>query len=145
MASTPSNQYIFSLVSGDIDWDTDTFSVILMALDFIFDPDTHNTYADVSANELASGNGYVTGGQNLTTVTVNRNDANDRTDVNCDDPTWNALGGEIGPTPGAVVFKDTGTPATSLTVGYADFGGNQTAPDSTPFVIQDLIIRAVLA
>lgn len=144
MATINSNRYVFELHNANVDWGVDTFSIILMQSGYVFDPDLHDTYADVIASELAAGNGYLAGGSNLAGVTVTRDDANNRTDVTCDDVQWDASGGSIGPSPGAIVMKDTGTASTSIVVGYIDFSGDQTAPDGAPFIIRNIVVRGRL-
>jgi hypothetical protein len=50
--------------------------------------DTHDFWDDVSASELASGNGYTTGGVTLANVAVTYDAASDQVRVDCDDPSW---------------------------------------------------------
>jgi len=62
-----------------------------------YTPDTTNTgnslWADVSANEIAGGNGYTTGGATLGGAAVNAVTNGFAFDTN--DATWNASGGNI--------------------------------------------------
>lgn len=46
---------------------------------------THTQWADVSANEVATGDGYTTGGVTMTGWAVTD------LEIDCDDPTWAAL------------------------------------------------------
>lgn len=130
MASTIANKARFELANARIDFASDTFKVILMASGFTFNPDTHHGYADVSANELANGNGYTTGGATLSGVAVTENDTTDLTEITWNNVTWTASGGTIGPTPGAIIYDDSATaPQADTLIGYIDFGGEQTEPD----------------
>jgi len=52
-------------MNKEIDMNSDSFKIALMNTSFAFNPATHANWADVSANEIASGNGYTTGGQVL--------------------------------------------------------------------------------
>lgn len=141
MANAVSNKCKFQLASGLLDFDADTFKIILMASGFTFDPDAHEFLDDVSASELANGNGYTTGGATLAGVAVEEDDANNRANVTWNDPAWTASGGSIGPTPGAIIYKSTGVAGTSTVVGFLDFEGNQTATDGGTFTVQNPELR----
>lgn len=130
MASTIANKARYALATKQIDFATDTFKCILMASGFTFDPDTHHGYADVSADELANGNGYTTGGVTLSGVVVTENDSTDLCEITWNNIQWTASGGSIGPTPGAIIYDDTPTtPQADPLIGYIDFGGEQTEAD----------------
>lgn len=145
MASTASNKLKFLLASKIIDFANDSFIIILMASGFTFNKDTHHGYADVSASELATGNGYTVKTKTLAGVAVTEDDANDRCNVTWSNVTWTASGGAIGPSPGAIIFDDTVT-AAGVTVadpiiGYIDFGGNQTQADGGAATISNVEMR----
>ena len=53
----------------------------------------HDEWADVSANEIANGNGYTTGGATIATDAVSTTTNGHKYDS--DDPTWTASGGNI--------------------------------------------------
>jgi len=127
------------LVKGDIDFDTDTVKCALMASGFTFDKDAHATWADVSADELAEGNGYTSGGNTLTLSSIAEDDTNDRAEVTYNDTEWIASGGNIGPTPGAILYDDT--TADDTVIGYIDFGGDKTAQDGQKLIIKNIRIR----
>lgn len=130
MASTIANKARFELSNSRIDFASDTFKIILMESGFTFDPDAHHGYADVVANELATGNGYTMGGATLAGVAVTENDSTDRTEITWNNVTWTASGGTIGPTPGAIIYDATATsPQADTLIGYIDFGGEQSQPD----------------
>lgn len=72
------------LVTGAVDLDTDTLKLALVTSSYT--PSTaHNEWADVSAHEVATGDGYTTGGATLTTPVVT-----DST-IDFDDVTWISL------------------------------------------------------
>lgn len=54
---------------------------------------THTVWADVSANEIANGNGYTTGGLALTGGVISRSGTTVTIDI--DDLVWTASGGSI--------------------------------------------------
>ena len=124
MASTLSNHFKYQLAKKQIDMDADTFKLILMATGFAFNKDSHATLADVSANELANGYGYTTGGVSLANSTVTEDDSNDKATTAFDDVVFTASGGAIGPTPGAIIYDDTTSDDT--VVGFVDFGTEKT-------------------
>jgi hypothetical protein len=139
VTGTPSNKIKYLLMTGAINLSTDTLKCVLAKTGYTFDRDTDEYYSDVSANELASGYGYTTGGQTLTGVTVTENDTSDRADMACTNPSWTASGGSIGPTPGAWIIDDTAT--SDPIIGYIDFDGDQTTTTGNDFVIADVIVR----
>lgn len=139
MASVLSNHYKFQLMSANIDFDADTFKAALAATTFTFNIDSHATYTDVSASELANGNGYTTGGVTLTGVSVTEDDTNDRASVTWSNAQWTASGGSIGPSPGMFIIDDTS--ADDTIVGYIDFGSDQTATDGGTFTVSSITVR----
>ena len=142
MSSTPSNKIKYLLATKAIDFANDTFKIILMATGFTFDIDTHHGYADVSASELGTANGYTAGGNTLAGVAVTEDDTDDRTEVTWNNTTWTASGGSIGPTPGAIIYDDTVTsPTADPIVGYIDFGGDQTQSDGGVATIANIEFR----
>ncbi|MCC7570630.1 hypothetical protein KO465_04740 [Candidatus Micrarchaeota archaeon] len=142
MASTVSNKIKALLAKKAIDFENDSFKIILMASGFAFDEDAHESYADVSTFELSSGNGYTQNDKTLSGVTVTEDDANNRCSVTWDNVVWTASGGAIGPTPGAIIFDDTvTTPTADPIVGYIDFGGEQTQADGGSATIANVEVR----
>lgn len=72
-------------VRGTIDFDTDTFWVMLTTSAYTENKDTHEFRSDVT-NEV-TGTGYTAGGQAVT-VTVTKDDANDRIDISLGGASW---------------------------------------------------------
>lgn len=142
MATVVANKARFEIANARVDFASDTFKIILMATGFTFDPDTHHGYADVSASELASGNGYSTGGNTLSGVSVTEDDTNDYTEITWSNTTWTASGGDIGPTPGAIIYDDTATsPQADTLIGYIDFGSEQTQANGGVATIANITVR----
>ena len=104
----------------------DTFKLALCASGYSYDPDNHDGYADIT--ELAALYGYTAGGISLTGITVSRDDSNDYVTI-----TWNTVsipvsGGDMGPTPGYVIYNDTKTtPTADPIVGWVSFGDKNSA------------------
>ena len=142
MSATLGNKFKFLLASKVIDFANDSFKIILMNTGFVFNKDTHHGYADVSASELGTGNGYTQNTKTLAGVTVTEDDTDDRCEVTWDNVQWTASGGSIGPTPGAIIFDDTVTsPTADPVVGYIDFGGDQTQSDGGVATISNVEVR----
>lgn len=139
MASVVSNHIKYLLATKAIDFANDSFKIILMQTGFTFDKDAHEEYADVSASELSTGNGYTANNKTLAGVAVTEDDTDDRTEVTWSNVTWTASGGAIGPSPGAIIFDDT--VANDPIVGYLDFGGDQTQADGGTATISSIEFR----
>lgn len=135
---TLSNHYKYQLAHKliDLSADGDTIKICLMADGFTFNPDTHATWADVSASELAENYGYVRDTKTLLNKVLTEDDTDNRSEMVCDDITWTADGGAIGPSPGAILYDDT--TADNTVIGYIDFGADRTAADTLEFIIQDI-------
>ncbi len=126
MASLIFNSALDDAMRGLIDFDTDTFKVMLVTGTYAPNKDTHLRRSDIT-NEVA-GTGYTAGG-NAATVTVTKDTANDRIDI--------GLGGAAWPTAsitaaGAVYYKVVGgVAANEPIIAYIDFGGNIVATAGT--------------
>lgn len=85
MASLIYNRALELWARGNIDFDTDTFKVMLTTSVYAEDKDAHDFRNDVT-NEV-SGTGYTAGG-NTATVTVTLDTVNDRVDMSLGGTTW---------------------------------------------------------
>jgi len=139
MTTEPSNKIKYLLATKAIDFANDTFKIALMQTGFTFNKDTHHGYANISASELSTANGYTAGGNTLAGVAVTEDDTDDRTEVVWNNTTWTASGGSIGPTPGAIIYDDT--VADDPIVGYIDFGGDQTQANGGAATISNIEVR----
>ena len=120
MASLIYNSAVRDESIGSIDYDTDTFKVMLTTSAYVENKDTHTRRSDIT-NEV-TGTGYTAGG-NTATVTVGAVDtANDRVDI--------SLGGTTWPTSTitarkAVYYKSRGGLATAdEIIAVVDFGAD---------------------
>ena len=145
MATAASNKLKFLLASKIIDFANDSFKIILMQSGFTFNKDTHHGYADVSASELGTANGYTVNTKTLGAATVTEDDTDDRCEVTWANISWTASTGSIGPTPGAIIFDDTitagGVTVADPVIGYIDFGGDQTQVDGGTATISNIEVR----
>jgi len=135
MITTVSNEYKYRLLKAT---ETDTHKIILMQTGFTFDKDAHSIYADVSASELTTANGYTTGGATLTGVVVTKDNANDKAILSANDVQWTASGGTIA-TSGAIIYNDT-MPDDPI-VQFLDAEGALSTPDGIVFQINDIALE----
>lgn len=142
MATEVSNKIKYLLAKKIIDFSADTFKIALMQTGFTFNKDTHHGYADVSASELSTANGYTAGGATLGGVAVTEDNIDDRTEITWSNAIWTAYNGPIGPTPGAIIYDDTvAAPTAKPIVCYIDFGGDQTQADGGTATISNIEVR----
>ena len=127
MASLIYNSCLEDLAKGAIDFDTDTFKVLLVTSSYSPNKDTHDKRDDVT-NEVANGNGYTTGGA-TSTVTVTKDTDNDKVTISFGTVSWadatiTARGG--------VIYKSRGGASSAdELVGYIDFGGDVSSTGGT--------------
>uniref|UniRef100_A0A6M3J2D0 Uncharacterized protein n=1 Tax=viral metagenome TaxID=1070528 RepID=A0A6M3J2D0_9ZZZZ len=139
VVSTLSNHFKYMLASGDIDFDADTFKIILMNTTFAFDKDADATLADVTADQLATNFGYTQDTKTLANVAITEDDSNDVASIAWDDVQWTASGGSIGASGAAIIYDDT--TADDTVIGCIDYGQDVTATDGANFSIQDISLE----
>jgi len=136
VVSTASNHFKFQLAKKAIDLSADTLKIILMNTTFAFNKDSHATLADVTADQLATNYGYTQDNMTLDNKVVTEDDTGDKCSLTCDDVTWTAASGAIGPTGAAIIYDDT--TADDTIIGCIDFGTDYTIPDGSSFQLQDI-------
>ena len=110
---TEYTSYKDDLLEGTVDLTNDTIKVMLVSSSYTFD--AGHDFVDDITNEV-SGTGYTAGGETVTTPTVTAGV------FDAADTTWtNTTITEIR---GVVLYKDTGTPATSPLISFIDNGAN---------------------
>jgi len=126
-----SELYLEERNRGEHDLESNTLTAILMDTAFTFDPATHLTYADISANEIATGFGYTQKTKDLTTVAV----ANVAGEIitTADDISWTAAAGAIETSSACCIINNTH--ATETVICCIDFGVNMAVPDGTILTI----------
>ena len=120
------------LLEGQIS-SSDTFKIILMESGFVFNKGTQQDYSDVSANEVANGVGYTTGGATLSGTTVAVSTARNTATLSWSNAEWTGNEGSIVAS-GAIVYDDStlvgdGDDYTDAIISYIDFGGDVTVVD----------------
>lgn len=120
---------IGKVLGKQLDLVNDTIKVGLVTSSYTPNQDTHDEWADVSANET-SGTGYTAGGKSLASKTLTYDSTNNWWTFDAADLTWSAVSVSFRY---AVIYDDTvsGKPL----IGYVDFGSTQTAS------AQDLIVK----
>jgi hypothetical protein len=112
-------------------WTTDTIKLALVTSSYTPDLDNHDFWDDVSANELATGNGYTTGGNTLGTKSVGFDAGTNQTRlIATSGNVWTFTGGVAKAFRYGVIRKDTGTAGTSPLIALIDFGA-QSVTDTT--------------
>ena len=71
-------------LDGTMDWDTDAFRMVLVTSSYTEDL-TDTAWSDISANEVANGNGYATHGKAITPALSRSGQA---ATLDCDDQSW---------------------------------------------------------
>ncbi len=125
MAGSMYGSVVQQLWSGGIDYLNDTIRVALVDNAYTPDQDNDAYFSEVIVNE-ASGTGYTAGGRALANKSVSYTAATNTLKLDADDIVWvnTTLAARY-----AVVYKDTGTPATSNLIGYLDFSVDKETND----------------
>lgn len=116
-----------------VDWDADTIKVSLHTSSYSPDQDTHDFFNDAT-NELGAGAGYTAGGETLTTSAPAYDTGTNTLRLDAADVTWSAATFTCRY---AVIYKDTGTAATSPLLGWVDFGGDESVTSGTFQIVWD--------
>jgi hypothetical protein len=118
MASLIYNSAIFDASTGAIDFDTDTFKMMLVTSSYTA-AKTHMKRNAVT-NEV-SGTGYTAGG-NAAAATVTKDDTNSRVDITFAITSWTSS--TITARAGVIYKSRGGASSADELVGYVDFGSD---------------------
>jgi hypothetical protein len=135
MADLIYNSALEDEAKGAIDYDTDTFKILLVTSSYTPNKDTHDRRDDVT-NEI-TGTGYTAGGATCA-CTVAKDTANDRVTLTFAATNWatSTLTAR-----GAVIYKSTGTAANDPLVAYIDFGQDVSSTGGTFSVSSSVITK----
>jgi hypothetical protein len=126
MASLIYNSCIDDMARGAIDFDTDTFKVMLVTSTYTPNKDTHDKRDDVT-NEV-SGTGYTAGGV-ASACTVTKDTANDKVTLSFAAVSWATA---TITARGAVYYKSRGGASSAdELVAYVDFTGDVSSTGAT--------------
>lgn len=128
MASLIPNNTKELLLNGGFDLDSDTLKVMLVTSSYTPNADTDDFITDASGAEV-SGTGYTAGGATLSGVSITQDDTNNLAYLDAADVSWPTS--TITNARYAVIYKDTGVPATSPILAVIDFGSNKTSSADT--------------
>jgi len=121
MASLIYNNALWNQVKGAIDFDTDTFKVMLLTSSYTANKDTDNFLNDVEANQV-TGTGYTAGGATATVSVSAIDTTNDRIEVALGAVSWvtSTITARY-----AVYYKSRGGASSAdELVALVDFGSN---------------------
>lgn len=118
---------MLALANKEIDWNTDTIKVALVASGYTPDQDAHDYFNDIT-NELSTGSGYTAGGATLANCTATYTGASNVAKFDADDVSWSSstLTARY-----AIIYLSTGTGSTSPLIAYVDFGADVSSTSST--------------
>lgn len=143
--ATVSNHAKYQLGKKAIDLSADTLIAILMDSSFAFNKDSHATLSDVTANQLATKNGYTQDSKALANLVYTEDDTNDKAVMTCDNITWTATDADdstgIGPT-GSWCIIDTTTSDDTL-IACIDFGTDYTVAALSSIQLQTIKVSLV--
>jgi len=116
----------YHFATANINWTSGTIKVALCSASYTPDLDAHEFFSSVT-NELGTANGYTAGGATLGTKTTAYISADDQTALRAANTVWTPATGETLTARYAVVYRDTGSGATSPLMVLVDFGENVVA------------------
>jgi hypothetical protein len=114
------SQALLEMGNGSFNLSTNTFVMILATSAYTPAPNTDATYANVSADELATGNGYTVGGEVLSGVTFTTTGG--VATFTCTSPTWASFSGTFRY---GIILSRAGSSlaSTDKLLCYSDLGG----------------------
>lgn len=119
MASLIYNSAIRDALTGALDYDTDTFKVMLTN-GYTPNKDTHTKRSDVTGE--VTGTGYTAGGAATTATVAAVDTANDDVEITIGAASWST---STITADGAVIYKSRGGASSAdELVGFVDFGGD---------------------
>lgn len=122
------------LVDTPRDLEQVTCKLALVTDAFTPNRDTHDFWDDVSANELANGGGYTTGGITLTNVLWSYDSASDQVRIDFDDVSWTFTAAKTWRY--GVLYVDTvGASSTDPVIILLTWDANQTVSTQYTLVI----------
>jgi len=126
MASLIYNSAVDDMARGAIDFDTDTFKIMLVTSTYTANKDSHDKRDDVT-NEV-TGTGYTAGGATVA-CTVTKDTANDKVTLAFASTSWATA---TITARGAVIYKSRGgSSSADELVAYVDFGSDVSSTAAT--------------
>lgn len=122
------NAFVGNLANGLVNLSSDTFKVALTNTAPVA---TNSVYSDISANELANGNGYTTGGAAVGTISDTDTSGTVKF-IASGDNVFTATGA-MGPFRYAYIYDSSA--ATKTLVGWWDYGASITLANGETFTV----------
>jgi hypothetical protein len=135
MASQIYNEYKRASAAGEIDWDADDIRVVLCMSNTTCDTENDGivNLADFTTIDKDDGANFAV--KACANQAVNKDDANDRAELDADDITWTALGNGTRQLVGALIKKHVdGTDANDLAIAWVEFASAQ-SPGGSDFTV----------
>ena len=92
-----SNHFKFQLGKKLVDLSADSIKAILLDNSYTFTVASDDNLSDIAADQLATGVGYTQNNKALANKAWTRDDVNNKAVMTCDDISWTAAAGNIGP------------------------------------------------
>lgn len=127
MADLVYNNFKELLLKKDTNLASDTLKLMLLTSSYTPDRDAHDFIDDCSANEV-SGAGYTAGGATLSGQSVTQDNTDDEGVFDANDVSWSTA---TITARYAVLYRDTGTPATSPVIAVWDFSTDKSSSGGT--------------
>jgi hypothetical protein len=121
------NSFVEYQLISNLDWDADTFKVMLTNTAPVA---TNTVKADLT--EISAGNGYTAGGT-ATTISVTRSGGTSK--ATGTDVVFTASGGSIGPFRYVVLYDDTPTSPADPLIAWWDYGSAITLASGETFTV----------
>jgi len=126
------NSVAANVFNGVVNLSSDVVKVILTNTAPVA---TNAVYADVSGNELATGNGYTAGGATVTLTSSTQTGGLYKYIASCASPTWTASG-SVGPFRYVIIYDTTPSSPLKPLLGWWDFGSSLTMNSGDTFTVQ---------
>ena len=136
MASFLYNRGAELMAKNDLDVEADTIKARLVMSNTTCDTERDKlTLTGFTTIDLCDGSGY-SADKTLATVTITRDDVNNRIEIDADNITWSTLGVGTRDSVGILIYQDLGGgDATSVPLAYVEFPTAETH-DGSDFPIQ---------
>jgi len=127
MADLVYNNFKELLLKKDTNFASDTLKLMLLSSSHTPDQDAHDFIDDCSSNEI-TGTNYTAGGATLTGASVSQDNTDNEGVFDANDVSWTTA---TITSRYAVLYRDTGTPATSPVIAIWDFTSDKSSSGGT--------------
>lgn len=125
-----------SLLTGTMDESADTFQLALCMANTTADTENDNIDVVDDFNALDEMDGANYARKTISNITVTRDDGNDRTYFDADDPVWTALGNGTRAIVGALLILVVNDDTDSIPVRWFDLSSTGINPGGTNFKVE---------